>query len=155
MKSSSGVELPKSNDTEIQYKVVISALFVSVGFKSKPYVQQHRSAGFVQGSFTILTLLFGWWYVFGLEGVVNSVAAIYGKLRSSHTFTLRELIMKGQRAERSPTSSREPQSLREFVERKRSERAFPPPTVNGEREPQSLREFVERKRSEKANRNQS
>ena len=80
----------------VQYKLVISALLASVTLASKPYVQQHRSAGFVQASFTILTLLFGWCYL-GLEGVVNSVEAIYGNLRSSHTITLREVIMKAQK----------------------------------------------------------
>ena len=81
----------------VQYKVVISAILASVAFASRPYVLQHRSAGVVQASFTILSFLFGWWY-FGLEGVINTVSAIYGNLRSSDTFTLRELIIKAQNA---------------------------------------------------------
>ena len=81
----------------VQYKVVISAILASVAFASRPYVLQHRSAGVVQASFTILSFLFGWWY-FGLEGVINTVSAIHGNLRSSDTFTLRELIIKAQNA---------------------------------------------------------
>ena len=81
----------------VQYKVVISAILASVAFASRPYVLQHRSAGVVQASFTILSFLFGWWY-FGLEGVIDTVSAIYGNLRSSDTFTLRELIIKAQNA---------------------------------------------------------
>jgi hypothetical protein len=80
----------------VQYKMVVSALLASVTVPSKPYMQQHRSAGVVQASFTILTFLFGWWFL-GLEGVANTVEAIYGNLRSSHTFTIRELIMKAQK----------------------------------------------------------
>jgi hypothetical protein len=79
----------------VRYKVVISAILASVGFASRPYVLQHRSAGVVQASFTVLSFLFGWWFL-GPDGVINTISAIYGNLRSSDAFTLRELIVKAQ-----------------------------------------------------------
>lgn len=81
----------------VRYKVVFSAILATVSFASRPYVQQNRSAGVAQASFTIFSFLFGWWFL-GLEGVVETISAIFGNLRSSDTFTLRELIMKAQNA---------------------------------------------------------
>ena len=81
-------------DTElVRYQVVFSAFFATVSFSSKPYVLQHRTAGVAQASFTAFTLLFGWWFI-GLEGVVETLKALAGNLRSSETFTLRELLLQ-------------------------------------------------------------
>jgi hypothetical protein len=81
----------------VRYKVVFSAFLATVSFASRPYVLQHRSAGVAQASFTIFSFVFGWWFL-GPEGVVETISAIFGNLRSSDTFTLRELIMKAQNA---------------------------------------------------------
>ena len=79
-------------DTElVRYRVVFSALLATVSFSSKPYVLHHRHSGVAQASFTLLTLIFGWWY-FGAEGAVETVKATVGNIRSSDTFTLRSLI---------------------------------------------------------------
>jgi hypothetical protein len=79
----------------VRYKLVFSALIATVSFASRPYVSDHSSAGAVQASFTIFSLLFGWWFL-GPEGVVETLSAVYGNLRRSDTFTLRELILKSQ-----------------------------------------------------------
>ncbi len=81
----------------VRYKLVFSALLATVSFASRPYVRDHSSAGAVQASFTIFSLLFGWWF-FGLEGGVETLSALYGNLRRSDTFTLRELILRSQRS---------------------------------------------------------
>jgi hypothetical protein len=79
-------------DTElVRYRVVFSALLATVSFSSKPYVLHHRHSGVAQASFTLLTLIFGWWY-FGPEGAVETVKATVGNVRSSDTFTLRGLL---------------------------------------------------------------
>jgi hypothetical protein len=78
-------------DTEfVRYRVVFSALLATVSFSSKPYVLHHRHSGVAQASFTLLTLVFGWWY-FGPDGVVETLKATVGNIRSSDTFTLRSL----------------------------------------------------------------
>ena len=81
-----------SLDTKlVKYQVVFSALLATVSFESRPYVLQDRSAGVAQATFTFLSLIFGWWF-FGLEGAVETVRAVTGNVRSSRTFTLRQLI---------------------------------------------------------------
>ena len=79
----------------VRYTVVFSAFLATVSFSSKPYVLNHRSAGVAQASFTLFTLIFGWWF-FGLEGVVETVKAVAGNIRSSDTFTLRTLLSQGE-----------------------------------------------------------
>lgn len=74
----------------VRYQAVFSAILASVSFASRPYVIHHRSAGVAQASFTMLSAIFGWWFL-GLEGVVQTVKAVAGNLRSSQTFTLRQL----------------------------------------------------------------
>ena len=81
-----------SLDTKlVKYQVVFSALLATVSFESRPYVLQDRSAGVAQATFTFLSLIFGWWFL-GLEGAVETVKAVTGNVRSSETFTLRQLI---------------------------------------------------------------
>lgn len=75
----------------ITYKAVFSAFVLTVSFESKPYVYQHRSAGSAEFVFTLLTAIFGWWFL-GLNGIVETIKAISFNLRTSSTFTLRQLI---------------------------------------------------------------
>jgi hypothetical protein len=82
-----------SLDTKlIQYKVVFSAILATVSFESRPYAFDHRSAGAAQISFTVLSAVFGWWYLGGLDGVAETSKAIYGNMRNKGVFTLRDLL---------------------------------------------------------------
>lgn len=76
----------------VRYQVVFSALFATVSFASRPYVLHHRSAGLAQASFTLFSAVFGWWYFLGLDGVAETIKAIVGNVRSSQTFTIRQLL---------------------------------------------------------------
>jgi len=81
-------------DTQLlRYQCVFSAIFATVSFASRPYVLQQRSAGAAQASFTIFSLLFGWWFL-GPEGAAETIKAIVGNMRSSQNFTLRQLLSK-------------------------------------------------------------
>ena len=87
-----------SLDTKlIQYKVVFSAILATVSFESRPYALEHRSAGAAQITFTVLSAVFGWWFL-GLDGVVETSKAIHGNTRNRGVFTLRELV-EGSSAE--------------------------------------------------------
>jgi hypothetical protein len=85
-----------SLDTKlIQYRAVFSAIFATVSFASRPYAFEHRSAGAAQIIFTVLSAVFGWWFI-GLDGVVSTSQAIYGNMRNSGVFTLRDLAESSQ-----------------------------------------------------------
>lgn len=75
----------------VRYQVVFSAILATVSFASRPYVLHHRSAGVAQASFTLFSAVFGWWFL-GPDGAVGTIKAIVGNVRSSQTFTLRQLL---------------------------------------------------------------
>lgn len=77
----------------VRYQVVFSAIFATVSFASRPYILQHRSAGVAQASFTLFSAVFGWWFL-GPDGVVGTIKAIIGNVRSSQTFTIRQLLSR-------------------------------------------------------------
>ena len=98
-KIDSGIEHPDGYrvdlDTKlVKYSAVFSAILATIGFESRPYVYAHRSAGIAQVSFTLLSAVFGWWYLGGLDGVVSTAKAIYSNIGNKNVFTLRELINK-------------------------------------------------------------
>ena len=75
----------------VKYQGVFSAVLATVSFASRPYVLEHRSAGVAQASFTLFSAVFGWWFL-GFDGAVETIKAIVGNVRSSQTFTLRQLL---------------------------------------------------------------
>jgi hypothetical protein len=81
-----------SLDTKlIKCKAVFSAILATVSFESRPYAFEHRSAGAAQISFTVLSAVFGWWFL-GPDGVVETSKAIHGNMRNKGVFTLRDLV---------------------------------------------------------------
>ena len=76
----------------VKYTGVFSAILATVSFESRPFVHAHRGAGRAQVVFTLLTVVFGWWYFGGLDGVVNTAKALASNLRGKNTFTLRQLL---------------------------------------------------------------
>ena len=86
-----------SLDTKlVRYKVVFSAILATVSFESRPYVFEHRSAGAAQVSFTVLSAIFGWWFL-GLDGIAETSKAIYSNMRNKGVFTLRDLVESSSR----------------------------------------------------------
>jgi hypothetical protein len=81
-----------SLDTKlIQYEAVFSAILATVSFQSRPYAFEHRSAGAAQISFTVLSAVFGWWFL-GPDGVVETSKAILENIGHTGVFTLRDLV---------------------------------------------------------------
>jgi hypothetical protein len=81
-----------SLDTKlIQYEAVFSAIFATVSFQSRPYAFEHRGVGVAQISFTVLSAVFGWWFL-RPDGVVETSKAIFGNIGHTGVFTLRDLV---------------------------------------------------------------
>jgi hypothetical protein len=81
-----------SLDTKlVKYKVVFSAILATASFESRPYAFEHRSAGAAQIYFTVLSAVFGWWFL-GVDGVAQTCIAIHGNMRNKGVLTLRDLI---------------------------------------------------------------
>lgn len=76
----------------VKYSAVFSIVIASVSFQSRPYAYHHRTAGRAQLLFTLLSLMFGWWYFGGLDGVVNTIKALDLNIRSKDEFSLRSLL---------------------------------------------------------------
>lgn len=82
-----------SLDTKlIRYKAVFSALFATVSFESRPYAFEHRSAGAAQISYTVLSAVFGWWYLDPRVGIPETLGAIHKNMRNRGVFTLRNVL---------------------------------------------------------------
>lgn len=76
----------------VKYSVVFSPILATVSFESRPYPYDQRSAGAAKVMFTLLSALFGWWYLGGLDGIVNTAKALSANIGNKHTFTIRELL---------------------------------------------------------------
>ena len=76
----------------VKYTAVFSAILATVSFESRPFVHAHRGAGSAQVIFSLLTVIFGWWYFGGIDGLVSTTKALASNLRSKDTFTLRQLL---------------------------------------------------------------
>jgi hypothetical protein len=82
----------------VTYTAVFSVLLATISFESRPYVYDHRSAGAAQIIFTLLSAIFGWWYLGGLDGIVNTAKALHANIGNKHTFTIRELSVQKSEA---------------------------------------------------------
>jgi hypothetical protein len=74
----------------VRYDAVFSAILATVSLESRPYVLKSKHAGLANTAYTLLSTIFGWWFM-GPDGVVGTVKAIYHNALNKRVFTLREL----------------------------------------------------------------
>ena len=74
----------------VRYDAVFSAILATVSLESRPYVLKSKNAGLANAAYTLLSTIFGWWFM-GPDGAVGTVKAIYHNARNKRVFTLREL----------------------------------------------------------------
>ncbi len=82
----------------VRYKVVFSAILVTVSFTSRPYVLNHPTTKIVRFSYTLFSLVFGWWFITGFDGVVETVKALAGNLNQK-SFTINQLLSQKNTSE--------------------------------------------------------
>ena len=75
----------------VRYEVVFSAILFTVSFTSRPYVLNHPTTKIVRVSYTLFSLIFGWWFLGGLEGVIGTVKALAGNINQK-SFTIKQLL---------------------------------------------------------------
>lgn len=75
----------------VRYEVVFSAILVTVSFTSRPYVLNHPTTKILRVSYTLFSLIFGWWFLGGFEGVVGTVKALAGNINQK-SFTIKQLL---------------------------------------------------------------
>ncbi len=81
----------------VRYKVAFSAILVTVSFTSRPYVLNHPTTTIVRLSYTLFSLVFGWWFI-GLDGIVSTGKALVGNL-SQKSFTINQLVSQKKTTE--------------------------------------------------------
>jgi len=74
----------------VRYDAVFSAILATVSLESRPYVIESKNAGLANAAYTLLSTIFGWWFI-GPDGAVGTVKAIYHNALNKRVFTLREL----------------------------------------------------------------
>ena len=75
----------------VRYEVVFSAILFTVSFTSRPYVLNHPTTKIVRVSYTLFSLIFGWWFLGGFDGVVGTVKALAGNINQK-SFTIKQLL---------------------------------------------------------------
>ncbi len=75
----------------VRYEVVFSIILATVSFTSRPYVLNHPAAKIVRISYTLFSLIFGWWFLAGFDGVVETVKALAGNINQK-SFTIKQLL---------------------------------------------------------------
>ncbi len=82
----------------VKYQTCFSFVIMSDKFESRYYIKGQHSAVAVASSYTLVTLLLGWW---GLPwGPIFTIQAIANNLRGGEAVTVRELL-EPKRAESS------------------------------------------------------
>ena len=75
----------------VRYEVVFSAILFTVSFTSRPYVLNHPTTKILRVSYTLFSLIFGWWFLGGFDGVVGTVKALAGNINQK-SFTINQLL---------------------------------------------------------------
>jgi hypothetical protein len=75
----------------VRYEVVFSVILATVSFTSRPYVLNHPTTKIVRVSYTLFSLIFGWWFLAGFDGVVGTVKALAGNINQK-SFTIKQLL---------------------------------------------------------------
>ncbi len=77
----------------VRYEVVFSAILFTVSFTSRPYVLNHPTTKILRVSYTLFSLIFGWWFLGGFDGVVGTVKALAGNINQK-SFTIKQLLLQ-------------------------------------------------------------
>jgi hypothetical protein len=75
----------------VRYEVVFSVILATVSFTSRPYVLNHPTTKIVRVSYTLFSLIFGWWFLAGFDGVVGTLKALAGNINQK-SFTIKQLL---------------------------------------------------------------
>lgn len=75
----------------VRYEVVFSAILFTVSFTSRPYVLNHPTTKILRVSYSLFSLIFGWWFLGGFDGVVGTVKALAGNINQK-SFTIKQLL---------------------------------------------------------------